>query len=69
MKIFSEISNASKLTSRPDIVTEEIIEVAVQIAMEVGLSAAEEYLNSYGVSTWTSLRVLSQNDMIRRKPR
>lgn len=55
--------------SRPDKETEEIIENAVRMAMEVGTAAAEAYLQRYNVSKWTALRVLSQDPKMRRKPR
>lgn len=59
----------ANLTSRPDADTEEIINTAVQMVMEVGLSAAEEYLRDKGVSRKTALRVLGHNAQARRKPR
>lgn len=55
--------------SRPDKETEEVIENAVRMAVEVGIAAAEAYLQKHDVSKWTSLRVLSQDPTVRRKPR
>lgn len=62
-------NSTANLTSRPDADTEEIINTAVQMVMEVGLSAAEEYLRDKGVSKKTALRVLGHNAQARRKPR
>ena len=67
--------NDPKLTSkplsisRPDKETEEIIENAVRIAMEVGMTAAEVYLQLHNVNKRTALRVLSKDPTVRRKPR
>lgn len=58
----------SSFLSRPDTETERIIEIAVRMVMEVGLSAAEEYLRGRGISTKTSLRVLNYNPSVRRRP-
>jgi hypothetical protein len=55
--------------SRPDKETEEIIENAVRIAMEIGMTAAEAYLQLHNVNKRTALRVLSQDTTVRRKPR
>lgn len=55
--------------SRPDKETEEIIENAIRMATEVGMAAAEAYLQKHNVSKWTALRVLSQDPRLRRKPR
>lgn len=59
--------HAIPLSSRPDTQTEEIIDTAVRMVMEVGLTAAEEYLHRKGVNRRTSLRVLSYNAQTRRK--
>ena len=60
---------ALPLLSRPDTVTEQIIETAVRMVMEVGLTAAENYLRNHGVGIKTSLRVLGHNPRARRRPR
>ena len=62
-------AQALPLLSRPDTATHQIIDIAIRMVMEVGLSAAEEYLHSRGVSRKTSLRVLGHNPLARRKPR
>lgn len=55
--------------SRPDTETEKAVNIAVRLVMEVGLSAAEEYLISRGVDKITTLRVLSYDPRVRRRPR
>ena len=60
---------ASLLASRPDKETEEIINTAVRMVMEVGMAAAEAYLHRHNVNKWTALRVLSHSPETRRKPR
>lgn len=62
-------NSTANMTSRLDADTEKIINTAVQIVMEVSLSAAEEYLLNKGVSKKTALRVLSRKAQARRKPR
>ena len=65
----SETASAPLFASRPDTPTEQIVETAVRMVMEVGLSAAEQYLHRQGVDKRTSLCVISQVPEIRRKKR
>ena len=67
MPTSSSRTHAVPLSSRPDTETEKIIDTAVRMVMEEGLTAAEEYLHSKGVNRRTSLRVLSYNSCVRRK--
>lgn len=53
--------------SRPDKVTEAIIETAIRITMDEGLDAARAYLRKHDVSSWIALRVLNPNSSFRRK--
>lgn len=55
--------------SRPDKITEAIIETAIRITMDEGLAAARAYLRKYDVDSWTAMRVLSRNSSFRRKSR
>ena len=69
MPTSSNSSPTVRLSSRPDQESERIIDTAVEMVMEVGLSAAEQYLLNMGVSKKTTLRVLGHNAQARRKPR